>query len=97
VDKRPAVRINGSLDVETAQAAQVGVRARCALCGLREQTETRVRPLSAGLAGVVTCHRLECGHAWHRTIANVGRIFPGLVRNATFAPCDCRQDIRAEQ
>jgi len=67
----------------------VVVRARCGLCGPREQTELRARSLSAGLAGVVTCHELECGHAWHRTVANVGRIFPGLARNATFAPCDC--------
>lgn len=69
--------------------APVVVRARCGLCGPREQTQLRTRRLSAGLAGVVTCHELECGHAWHRTVANVGHIFPGLVRNATFVPCDC--------
>jgi hypothetical protein len=68
------------------------VRARCGLCGPHPRVELRTRPLSAGPAGVVTCHELECGHAWHRTVANVGQIFPGLVRNATFAPCDCQHD-----
>jgi hypothetical protein len=49
------------------------------------------------VAGVITCHQLECGHAWHRTIAYVGGIFPGLARNATFAPCDCPDaDLRED-
>jgi len=65
------------------------VRARCPLCGPHAQMELRTRPLSSGPAGVITCHELECGHTWHRTVANVGHIFPGLVRNATFVPCDC--------
>ena len=66
---------------------------RCPLCNLHDRPEIRRRPLSASVAGVITCHLLDCGHAWHRTIANVGGIFPGLVRNATFAPCDCSDDM----
>ena len=87
----PGLRlVQGGAGAEPTQPEQPGVRVRCALCGVRERTETRSRPLSADVAGVVTCHQLDCGHAWHRTIANVGGIFPGLVRNATFVPCDCR-------
>jgi len=83
--------VRGRADAEPSPLAQPEVRVRCALCGLRERIETRQRrPLSASVTGVVTCHQLDCGHAWHRTIANVGGIFPGLVRNATFIPCDCR-------
>jgi hypothetical protein len=83
--------VQGRADTEPSQAAAAEVPAstRCGLCGLRDRAVTRSRPLSASLAGVITCQRLECGHAWHRTIANVGGIFPGLARNATFAPCDC--------
>lgn len=91
---RPLRLVHDRAQAEAADAARVGVRARCGLCGLRERAEIRTTPLSAGLAGVVTCHQLECGHGWHRTIANVGSIFPGLVRNATFVPCDCPQDVR---
>ena len=40
-------------------------------------------------AHAVTCVRLSCGHTWHRTIRNIGGIFPGSTRNATVAPCDC--------
>jgi hypothetical protein len=105
VDKRTAIQLDstprplrlllqGSVHAEASPATEAGVKARCALCGLREQAEIERRSLSASLAGVVTCHQLECGHAWHRTIANVGRIFPGLVRNATFVPCDCPHDVR---
>jgi hypothetical protein len=88
------IRINGVATntpqpLRLVEAARPGVKTRCSLCGPHEQSEMRWKPLSAGLAGVITCHQLECGHAWHRTIANVGGIFPGLVRNATFAPCDC--------
>ena len=79
------------------QAADTRESTRCILCGLREQAVTRRIPLSASVAGVITCHLLACGHAWHRTIANVGGIFPGLVRNATFAPCDCPDDLRARR
>jgi hypothetical protein len=89
VAKRSAVRI----DVEASQGAEAVVRARCGLCGIRERTETRMTHLSAGPGGVVTCHQLDCGHAWHRTVAHVGRIFPGLVRNATFVPCDCSDEL----
>ena len=90
MDKRTAIPVDGA-------SADAGVKARCSLCGPRDQAEIRRTLLSAGLAGVITCHQLECGHTWHRTVANVGRIFPGLVRNATFAPCDCADEMRDAQ
>jgi hypothetical protein len=90
VDKRSAIRI----DVDASQAAPAGPRTKCGLCGVRDRAETGRQHLSSSLAGVVTCHQLECGHAWHRIVANVGRIFPGLVRNATFVPCDCQHEMR---
>ena len=90
MNKRSAIRNN----TEASDTATAGFKARCGLCGLRDRAETGRKHLSAGLAGVVTCHQLECGHAWHRTVANVGRIFPGLVRNATFVPCDCSDEMR---
>ena len=82
--------VRGRADAEPSPLGQSEVRVRCALCGPRERIETRRTPLSDGVTGVITCHQLDCGHAWHRTIASVGGIFPGLVRNATFIPCDCR-------
>jgi hypothetical protein len=66
--------------------------ARCESCGARDRVETGRKHLSAGPAGVITCHQLACGHAWHRIVANVGSIFPGLLRNATFVPCDCTDE-----
>jgi hypothetical protein len=85
------------LDVPPTHAALAWGNARCELCGLRDCVETGRRNLDAGPAGVVTCHQLACGHAWHRTVANVGQIFPGLVRNATFVPCDCGDELRDSQ
>lgn len=81
------------MHADSSQAAEARASTRCGLCNFRDTAELRRRPLSASVAGVITCHVLECGHAWHRTVANVGGIFPGLVRNATFAPCDCADDI----
>ena len=75
--------------VEPGGAPIAWGNARCEVCGARDRVETGSKHLSAGPEGVVTCHRLACGHAWHRMVANVGSIFPGLVRNATFVPCDC--------
>jgi hypothetical protein len=86
-------RAVGRLDVGPSQTAIAWGNARCELCGVRDRVETGRKPLSSGLAGVVTCHRLSCGHAWHRTVAHVGHIFPGLVRNATFVPCDCASEL----
>jgi len=71
------------------QEAEGGATMKCGICGPREQADPRSRLLTRNATGVVTCHRLACGHGWHRTIPDVGGIFPGLVRNATFAPCDC--------
>jgi len=89
-EARPRLRlVQSGADAEPTQPEQPVVRVRCVLCGIRERTETRRTPLSTGAAGVITCHQLDCGHTWHRTVANVGGIFPGLVRNATFVPCDC--------
>ena len=81
--------VQGRADAKPSPLGQPEHRVRCAVCGPRERTETRRRLLSDGVAGVITCHQLDCGHAWHRTVANVGGIFPGLVRNGTFIPCDC--------
>ena len=86
-------RTVGRLDVGPTEAAIAWGNARCELCGARDRVETGRKQLSSGVAGVVTCHRLACGHAWHRTVANVGHIFPGLVRNATFVPCDCQDEL----
>ena len=81
-------------DLVPSAAAIAWGNARCEICGLRDRVETGRKHLSTGPAGVVTCHQLACGHAWHRIVANVGRIFPGLLRNATFVPCDCSDDLR---
>jgi hypothetical protein len=55
----------------------------CKTCGPDDQTETREPKLmSKGLRKTIMCHRLACGHAWHRT-AVIGS--PALV-----AACNCR-------
>ena len=81
------------VDIEPSEAPIAWGNARCELCGVRDRVEMGNRRLSAGPAGIVTCHRLACGHAWHRTVATVGSIFPGLLRNATFLPCDCLDEL----
>ncbi|MGH7553864.1 MAG: hypothetical protein ACREMQ_12635 [Longimicrobiales bacterium] len=65
------------------------VRVVCPRCGVEPQGVAASRIVENTQAHVVTCLRLACGHAWHRTIRNIGGLFPGNPRNATLAPCDC--------
>jgi hypothetical protein len=61
----------------------------CPRCGPTLQDIAASRAIENISAHVLTCVRLACGHIWHRTVRNIGGIFPGSPRNATFAPCDC--------
>jgi len=73
-----------------AEATTQAVRILCPRCGpTNAQGIAASRPIENTDAHVLTCVRLSCGHTWHRTIRNIGGIFPGSPRNATFAPCDC--------
>jgi len=72
-----------------AALVKVPVRVPCALCGPLLQDIAVSRTLENTHLHVVTCVRLSCGHDVHRTIKNIGGIFPGSTRNATFAACDC--------
>ena len=60
----------------------------CPHCGPAKQRVAQSRVVF-DRAHVITCMELACGHAWHRTMPNVRGLFPGSLRNATFAPCDC--------
>ena len=53
---------------------------------------TASTPMENTAAHVVTCVRLSCGHSWHRTIRNIGGLFPGSSRNATVVACHCGAD-----
>ena len=65
-------------------------RMACPSCGLTPLHDvTTSTTMENIVAHVVTCVRLSCGHVWHRTIRNIGGIFPGSPRNAAVAPCDC--------
>lgn len=61
----------------------------CDLCGPGEKRETRP---SKGIGRtpweVISCHRLECGHQWHRTTALVGAKVPGMMPEVP-APGEC--------
>ena len=61
----------------------------CPGCGPIHQEVAASRMVENTSTHVVTCVRLSCGHVWHRTIRNIGGIFPGSPRNVTFALCDC--------
>ena len=72
-----------------AESATAAARTVSPHCGPNLQDVTASRAIENTNAHVLTCVRLTCGHTWHRTIRNIGGIFPGSPRNATFAPCDC--------
>jgi len=72
--------------------ATATVRILCPHCGPMAQDVAESKGIENTNAHVVTCVRLSCGHVWHRTIRNIGGIFPGSARNATLAPCDCAAD-----
>ena len=40
----------------------------CKTCGIGEQVEIAAKTIRGTATGVARCHRLECGHAWHRTV-----------------------------
>ena len=70
-------------------ATKAAVRIPCPQCGPMLQDIAASSGIENTNAHIITCVRLSCGHTWHRTIRNIGGIFPGSARNATFAPCDC--------
>jgi hypothetical protein len=72
-----------------AAVVRLPARVACALCGPLLQDIATSRPLQNTHLHAITCVRLSCGHDVHRTIKNIGGIFPGSTRNATFGPCDC--------
>ncbi len=64
----------------------------CDICGSGEKRETRQsRSIGRSPSAAVSCHRLECGHQWHRTtpIASAN-VVPGVMPQVP-APreCDC--------
>lgn len=75
-----------------AEATKAATRILCPQCGPIPQDIAASRTIENTRAHVMTCLRLTCGHAWHRAVRNIGGIFPGSARNATFAPCDCPTD-----
>ena len=72
-----------------AEATKAAARIVCSHCGPGLQDIAASRAIENTSDHVLTCVRLACGHTWHRTVRNIGGIFPGSPRNATFAPCDC--------
>ena len=73
--------------------ATTQTRMACPTCGpnlLHDVTAST--PMENTAAHVVTCVRLSCGHSWHRTIRNIGGLFPGSSRNATVVACHCGAD-----
>ena len=64
----------------------------CDICGPDDKRETRQsRSIGRSPSEAVSCHRLECGHQWHRTttIASANAV-PGVMPQVP-APreCDC--------
>ncbi len=60
----------------------------CDLCG-GDARETRPsRSIGRSPWEAISCHRLECGHQWHRTTALVGVNVPGVMPEA-LAPVEC--------
>ena len=63
-------------------AATKATRILCPHCGPNPRDGAASRAIENTGAHVTTCVRLSCGHAWHRTVRNIGGIFPGSPRNA---------------
>ena len=62
----------------------------CRSCGAPTK-EIATKTTSRGANGVVKCHRMECGHAWHVTTPATGELT--AHDDLTPTPCGCGEIV----
>ncbi len=62
----------------------------CKTCGT-ETKEIATKTIGRGSSGATKCHRLGCGHAWHRITPTAGE--PGADDAIVATPCSCGEIV----